>query len=262
MRLILLTTVLFSTQAVAQPNVCPAYVGQTISLSSFDNVAAVLDNVPKQKGEYETTEVFESRVQKALVSVPNQVIVSYRLDAKYLTYDADSSSLNIGSFALKNQNTSYDQVFGYDSPFYTKVEYGYNNLHVVISGTEAITGSYRGSNSFGVTAKVSKIARLNRSVFEGEIGFSDSIWAAENADHTLGKIPMSVAEAQQLKANGRAAVVFSPKWPFYAEGVKSWDPSLDRPTDIKQLDRVIIADIKCVLLMTASNKVLASFETK
>lgn len=261
----LLVPILLGLPAAAQAQ-CQSYLGQTVTLNPFSTVAATLGTLPATKGEYETSAAFEARVAAARGSMPETVIIPGMLSAKYLTYDADAGALKVQAYALRNANTSYDYVFGYGRPYYEKVKYStIGNRDVVVFEKETATGSYLASNAFGARVRVTRITRLHQAIFEGPEGsYNERLFVDQQpgVDAWLGSIAMTIPEAQALKASGKVAFVVKPKWPYYAEGKRSWEPTIDSPTDVTNPIQVIVGDIQCGLLLTAANRVVGAYATR
>ncbi len=47
-----------------------------------------------------------------------------------------------------------------------------------------------------------------------------------------------------------------PKYPFYAEGTKNYDPHLTAPTERAYRYKYVIGDFQCAALATAENKIV------
>lgn len=253
-----------ATAANAQD--CRSYVGQVVAVQPFQTVAATLKTLPTVKGEYETTAAFEARVSAARGAMPETVIVQGVFSPNYVNYDADAGVIKVQAYALRNLNTHYAYVFGYGSPYYEKVKYSsLGNLDAVLFEKESTTGSYSASNAFGAKTTVTKITRLQHAIFEGPtVRYGDRLFVDEKpgVEALLGTIPMTIPEAQALKASGKVAFAAKPKWPFYAEGVRKWEPTITSPTDVNNPIHVIVADIQCGLLLDGSNKVVGAYATR
>lgn len=241
---------------------CQSYVGQTVIPKTFDAVALTLKAVPSSKGEYETTAAFEQRLAAHGID-PHPTIISTKLDPQFLTYDADRGELVVKSYALRNINTEYRGLFGYGKPLYEKFSLSTGNIDWVVSSTDTVQGGYRASNAFGATVSVQKKIRIDRSVFqEPDPSFGTDLWTDADKDAVLGRIPMTVSDAKNLKALGRGAIVFVPKSPYFAEGVSHSTPTIENRTDLTQIIKVIFADIQCGLILDGSNKVLGAYKTR
>jgi hypothetical protein len=245
---------------------CPTYIGQTVTLNSFDSVVTSLKAIPTGKGEYETTAAFEARVATAKGGMPDTVTIPGIFSAKYINYDADTSSLKIQAYALRNLNTEYSYVFGYGTPYYGKVKYSsLGNRDVVVFEKETSNGTYVAANAYGAKVTVTKITRIQKAIFEGEHGrYNEDLFVDQKkgVDALLGSVPMSIPAAQALKEKGKIAFVVKPKWPFYAEGIRHWGPKIANPTDVSNPIQVIVGDIQCGLLLNPANKVVAAYTTR
>jgi len=136
------------------------------------------------------------------------------------------------------------------------------DLDLVLSESLTTYGSYMGQNAFGVRATVRKTLRLDKAVYEGEGQYNEAFWPTADKNEKLGSIPMTVEQAKALKAASKAAIVIVPKWPFYAEDTKRWEPNLESLTDESNTEQVIVADIRCELLLAADNRVVAAYSTR
>lgn len=266
MKTLIVVTVLMVAPSLASAQTCDSYVGKTVALNSFVAVAAALKKTPAIKGEYETTTQYEARIAAAKVTTPEVIILPGTFSAKYATYDADAGAVKIQAYALRNVNTSYTNVFGYGSTYYEKVKYSsLDNIDAVLAESEATTGTYTASNAYGAKAVVTKITRIDQALFEGEADYSKRdlfVDQKPGIDAALGSIPMSIAEAQAFKVGGKVAFVAKPKWPFYAEGTRIYEPKITSPTEINNVIQVIVADIQCGLVLSPASKVLAAYTTR
>jgi hypothetical protein len=222
--------------------------------------------VPAIKGEYETTEAFNARQSAAMANWPSSFVIGYRPNLQYLKYDADRGAMDVPAYFFSNLTTSYHYVFGsLESPFYGKIKYGLgDNIDIVVGETERTAGSYRGSNAYGAMATISKIQRSTKAIWEREAKFGEDIFPDQQAGvgALLGSIPMSVQQAQSLKAGASAALVIAPRWPFFAQGTRKWEPTITSRTDVTNDISVIVADIQCALLLDPNKKVVAAFAVK
>ena len=246
---------------------CSSYVGQIVAPRSFDAVAASLSKIPT-KGEFETTAAYEARKAAAIgANSNNHIITNTPEDRAAFAYDADSQKLRI-----------LDKAFGYDignigMKFITsdsKIKYSTRNLDVTISETERPVGTYIGSNSFGAKARITKVDRVTKGIFDGEAPSRFSDFAAnylfattgQNKD-VVGELALSPSEAQALKPTLKLAFVVTPKDPFLIQGSHSvGETTIADPVDITNRFSILIADIQCGLVMNATNKVLAAYPTK
>lgn len=70
---IIAVTLFFSMNGWAA-NSCANYIGQIIEAVSVDSVFPLLNKIPMQKSEYESTKEFETRVDKAQADIPNRLL--------------------------------------------------------------------------------------------------------------------------------------------------------------------------------------------
>lgn len=60
-----------------------------------------------------------------------------------------------------------------------------------------------------------------------------------------------------------AAVVVTPKWPFFAKGKVSYGPpTMMRPTEIDETLEVGVVDFHCALLTNSAGKVFGAITTR
>lgn len=249
-----------------QPQACQAYVGQQATTQTYDAVAAMMAKVPAFKGEYETTEAFNARQAAAMTGWPQTFIIGYQPNREFLKYDADRGSMEVAAYFFRNRNTSYHDVFGaWGSPFDGKVKFGYfDNIDVVVGETERSKGTYRGSNAFGAGTTVTQIQRSTKAIWEREAAPREQAFPdqQEGVGAALGSIPMSVQQAQTLKAGATAALVIAPRWPYFAQGTRVWNATFRDPRQIDNDISVIAADIQCALLLDPAKKVIAAYAVR
>ncbi len=250
--------------AAASPDTCDTYVGQSVTLNPFDAVAGVLKEFPKQKDEYETTTQFEARVANARSSIPDKVIIPGIFSPNSVSYNADAGTLRVQSYALRNLNADYAPVFGYGTPYYRKIPFGiYANKDVVVSQQETSTGTYIGSNAYGASVTVTRITRVQNAIFDNKNADSKSgLFLETGPDNLIGELTMSIPEARSIKAAGKVAFVISPRWPYYAEATKYWEPNITSRVDVTNPIHVIVGDIQCGLLLTSDDRVVGAFATR
>ena len=251
---------------VSSAQTCETYVGQVVTLNSFDAVAESLNALSKEKGEYETTVEYEARIASVRGEIPERVIILGIFSPDQVEYDADVGALKVSAYAMRNLNTSYRPVFGYGTPYDGQISYSLgSNRDVVVFQNETITGTYRASNAYGASTTVTEITRLQKAIFEAEErNYGDGLFVdqTEATGAWIGSVTMTIPEAKAIKSDGKVAFVVAPKWPYYAEGERRWEPRIDRPRDIKNPIQVIVGDIQCGLLLTANDTVVSAFETR
>ncbi len=255
--LVAIPTAFMATSANAQSQ-CDQYVDQIIAPKTFAQAVAAL-NIPTPKGEFETTAAYQARVAGSGETGP--LIVSKQPeDRKYLEYDADRQLFAVKSYFFHNTNFPVWETF-YHAKNGVEAGITYNNIDVVISETETVTGTYESQNSYGAKATVTKITRTYEAIFDRKANYKETLFPS--SDVTVGYFPMEISQAQSFKSQVRIAFVVSPKSPYVTRAEFSYGTTTVRnPTDVKVNATVLNADIQCALLMDASNKVLAAFATR
>ncbi|WP_260685056.1 energy transducer TonB [Variovorax sp. KBS0712] len=257
---VLTTACALFSQAYAQ-EACSSFDGQIVQPVRANVLWKRLASIPNVKGEYETTEAYEARVANALGDLAGQVIVDVPIDSKFMVYDADANRLDVQSYAFSNGTTKYSGVFGYGTPFDGKIKYGMSgNKDVVYPSEEVRLGSYLGVTALGAKVRVSKIRRTTKAIFEREARWNEGLFANPKAAMSFDNI--TPATARQMKATAKAAIVYSPKAPYFAKGKFPWgEPTLEGPMDIDETIEVAIGTIHCALLLDSTGKVYAAAAT-
>jgi hypothetical protein len=231
--------------AAKAADACQSYVGTVVQPQSFDAVALLLKGLPGIKGEFETTADFQARVQAARAKLPEHIIIRVPVNSKYVEYDADAGAFKIKSYAIDNENTDYYGTFGYGTPFYEKVKIGStgSNLDIVVSTVDVPQGTYVGTNSFGASARIAKVARTTKAIFDrAEARYDEDLFPGL-VGNVLFTIPVAAAQAPAMKSGFRAAVVVAPYAPFYVLGKgMPGDVTLDNPVDLSETMQIIMAD--------------------
>lgn len=241
---------------------CSSYVGAPPKTLSFAQASSLLSKL-SPKGEFETTGHYEARLNSALESLPNPLVIVRELrEADQLTYDADKGALIVSKFIFSNAGFDARSTF-----YHAKVEEftkgaGSSNLQSVIFQTEKLTGSYIGSNAFGKNIRVQKSFETVFVVYDRpDRQFIDSLFGSQTGNK-LGEIKMSPSEAQNFKKTYRTALVVVPKRPYIAKATYlSFEPTIQVPEETRTSATVIFADITCGLLMNAKGDVVAAYES-
>jgi hypothetical protein len=259
-----------SSQAKAAE--CAGYLNQKIAPVSVDVVINDVSQTPATRDEFETSDQYNQRVAAAKNKIAESYIVGTVFDPKYAVYDADNQVFVIESYAIKNLNASWEAIFGYGTPLYNKVEFSrsYDNIDIVPSSVETVTGSYKGTNAYGTTIDVIKVKRVVKGIFEraavagsGEtLFFAPRKWESGQSK-VVARISVDPATARTLKGAMKAAVVISPLSPYYGVGKKSWgSPTINNPREIDETVVGVIADIKCALILDGESKVISAIVTR
>jgi hypothetical protein len=243
---------------------CESLVGTQVSPISFREAATALKAMPGPKDEFETSDAYAARVEAARAQLPPQFVVSIPLDPEYVKYNADTGAFDIQSYAIRNINIDWFSAF-YDTPYYTSVpHHSSNNIDIVIDRTDRVTGNYVGSNAFGVSARISQIARTSQAIFDREPSrYGQSLFEISPSDPpTVWHLPMPAEQARKMKGKLMGAVVIIPKAPFYFEQTgRPSDATISDPREITNVFKIIVADIQCALITDDANTVLISATT-
>lgn len=241
-------------------DVCAPYQNQIVSPLTFDEVTEKFAKVPKTKDEFETTAEFQARQIAALGGQPGLFVIRKEPDRKYIKYDADTQKMQIETYLFDNANFSMTDVLKYESP----IKYSsFDNVDVVISETEKPVGSYEGSNAFGAKAKIIKVQRTIKAIFDREgTGISDSLFD-NGGRSTLIELTTPPAGAKRIKESIQTAFLVRPFAPYVLHGDgRAGSPTITRPIDIETDTTVLFADIQCAFILDPSNKVLGALPTK
>lgn len=270
-----LALMLGAVPALAQD--CQSYVGQSVTPQSIDAVMAHFSQI-EPKGEFESTAEYQARLMRGIGNV-GPLLISKIPDGRnlydrngrgdYFQYDADRQVMRVISYAFDNQNFDHNDIWGYGGPLYRSGDYTgrFYNVDVVVSETRRPAGSYQGSNAFGVSRQVRRIASTMNVIYERPLDINrrggGSLFPAEfGTDRPLGEIPMAPSEAMRLKNTMGIAFVVVPQAPYYVQ--RTGYPSratIDVPQEVTRTTRVLFADIQCALLLDGS-RVLAAFATQ
>ena len=248
----------FAQSCTSLPNtqVSPVTFEQAITAFSGSGAALVKD-------EFETTAQFEAR-RAAAGAGPTSMVVSLPIDPAYVTYNADAGAFEIKSFAVANIGNDWFTTF-YGSPYFgTIATASYDNLAIVLSNEDTNHGSYEAKNGYGATWQVTNVNRHVDTIFESKPPrYGVSLFGNESMAAPVWSLPVPVDQAREFKSKLRAAVVIVPKAPFYFENTQQSQAriTVQNPRDIKQISRVIVADIQCVVFTDDANNVLLSVTT-
>ena len=141
---------------------CPVELS-ALGRVGFDDVWAAVQSIPNQRGEYETTAVFEARQYAALTEIDPVYWIEMPLNGEFVSYDADTERLIVPVYAAYAgfliTATSANRLFGVGSDYARR----YINLVGVRARSESIdTGSYRGETGLGVQRNVRQVDQITR----------------------------------------------------------------------------------------------------
>lgn len=263
---------------------CASYLGQSVTPISFDAAVARYAGLTP-RSEFETTAEFEARRARQtggtgpliIGKIPDPQDYGNRAGrGDYFRYDADRGVMRVVQYAFDNVNFDTDVIWGYGQPLHRDGDYTsrMTNLDVVISESERVTGSYIGTNAYGVRARVLRTIKTVNVIYERPLtSMSDdglfrllprarSSIGIPVGDPVVGEIPMSPAEARVLKNTMTVAFVVVPKEPFFVTGQRRrGGATIDFPRETTLNARVLFADIQCGLVLDPRGRVLASYAT-
>lgn len=252
--------------AFAQENSCSNLTGQTISTTSFAEVASYFSELPI-KDEFETTASFNARRLAIFEQIPDEfIILKEPEDLDKFEYDADTETLKISRFSFDNSNfRAWNAVYASGLYGQLKVE-TIGNIQAVISQVDIVDAPYAATNGFGAQFEVLKINRSTNAIFDrpADSFLKDSLFAsADDSPWIVGTLSVTPEEARILKPALKLAFVVSPKEPYLFQGShRPFDISIRNPRDIVEDFTVLVADIRCGLLLDSNNLVLASYPTR
>lgn len=248
---------------------CAAFVGQSVQAQSFDNAVARFAGMTP-KSEFETTAQFEARQARAVEGLGGAIILEKAPDdRKFFEYDADRQVLRILPFAFDNQQFPAWEAF-YSAGLNGAVEVSTSdNIDVVISSNDRITGSYEATNGFGAKTTVASVTRTVKAVFDHGPklgGRREALFPGSfNANYTVnpvGEIQMTPDQARALKPLLRIGFVALPRAPFVVKGsTKTGRTTIQNPRDVTMDFTILTADIQCGLVMDQGGTVLGAYPT-
>ena len=226
---------------------------------------AAVQSIPNQRGEYETTAVFEARQYAALTEIDPVYWIEMPLNGEFVSYDADTERLIVPVYAAYAgfliTATSANRLFGVGSDYARR----YINLVGVRARSESIdTGSYRGETGLGVQRNVRQVDQITRYLFE-RVDRTGSLLnqrrQAQPDDVWFG-VSVPPADARQVREGGFWSVVYAPAAPFWASGEATTRPSVSVAVERREIDRALTGDIQCLLLHKANGEVVAFRATR
>ncbi|MGA1852291.1 energy transducer TonB [Sphingobium sp. HT1-2] len=199
------------------------------------------------KGEFETTAAYHERIDgfwaRELGGI-DLIVVENSLGAGDASYNADTGMMTI------IRPIRYVKHYSEENRLY---ESGVINVFF-----ETISNSdYTGTNAFGVSQTVYKSTSVH-----GELSVPVR-YKLESAKYKLEdyivEIPMSIAEAKGLSANGKIFVLAKKMSPFVVDGVTGDKPTLGSPLDMRTYRYGFNVEPMC-MAVTLGNRNLAKFD--
>ena len=243
---------------------CAEVTGQTITLQAPEEVWKSLEGQSTTKSEFETSAQFAARTRETTRWASRRLAVEGTYDPDQVVYNADAQEFTVGVSAWDNLADGVDTVGGrlnrqaLPSRWDDKASIGLKEM-------EYPEGEYVGQNAFGATARVAIIRRERYSVYDRVIPRKKE-WRTETTrtysfhgksmEIPAVTLRANLESARALKKNMRVAVIVRPKAPYVATTEKHWSATIDRPTEIRETTRIIIADLLCAVLIDESGQVL------
>jgi hypothetical protein len=262
---------LVATPAAAQE--CQSYTGQTVAPTTIDAALARYSTMTP-RGEFESTTEFEARRARAsggsgpliIGKVPDPLEYGDRSGrGDNFRYDADRQVMRVVAYAFDNMNFDHNDIWGYGGPLYSAGDYTsrFSNVDVVITQIERVTGSFRGSNAFGVSRQIARINRTMSVIYDRPLqGLGSGLFPNLDTDQVVGEIPMNPTEARALKSTMTVAFVVVPREPFVVSATDGpSSATINNPQEVTVLTRVLFGDIQCALVLDPRGRVLASYLT-
>lgn len=258
--MLVFSTLLLVASQVTSSSTCESYAGQTITPLSFDQVLHSLPTIAP-KGAYETTGEYQVRVAAASTSAGVPVFVAQSLDRTALTYNADRQELTIWDRALGVGATNFSHVFGYGAGRPPKDNFSSAVGFIV---NERVTGSetVEATNGFGAKFEIVRTNRTLSTVWEGAGRLGQSPFLGIKPFGPLTKLNVPAATAKDFIEQGSAALLVVPKAPYTASGKSVLNATFSRPRERVDTIDVIVADVKCAVLLDSKSKVLVSFTVR
>ncbi len=230
------------TPGLAAAQTCGAYVGKTVAPVTFQRAISSLPSIAL-KGEYETTSQYEART-KAVGEV-GPLIISKKLESpNFLEYDADKEKLSIFSGAFAG--------------------YGFDAQRATVYSPEFRAFKPDGGMTYHVNISPKNAAKLD-VIFEHVAGRADynkfELFSTVDGTSLLGSLSLNPTEAQRIRPFLKLAFIVVPKAPFIVRATYLGDPkTYGRATEINAT--LLIADIRCGLVLDDAGKVLAAYPTR
>lgn len=235
----------------------------------FAEVLESMEPIPRFRGEFETSDAFESRQSQAASDLQDYYLIRESVNIDEVDYDADSQVLTVSIYDLNNGERSYARsnsrhwsdisaVLGYGSELSERgftIEHGDSgfgdNIAWEFDDITTSVGTYNASNAFGREVEVLRQVIFVRGVWHRRRDYSDE-------DQSIAfAIQLPPEEARQLKARGLyAGVLIMPRAPYFATGSSRFTPTIQAPYDNVVQISYLIADIKGVAIYDGNGTLL------
>jgi len=265
----------------AQAKECGPKVGSKITTVDIRSIIAMLENAGTVRDEFETSAAYNDRLKAIGKKLPEVWIVSVPHKPGHVSYDADARRLNISKWLFLDfdnppgySSLDYRDALAYvdnEGKYKTRIQVdARDNLGVPLSRRVTVADKYDGTNSFGRTVKITRQKATTQAIFERAGGIDEDVFSAPirpgsapRTSKVVFSLPIDPTTARTLKTSVRAAVLIAPKPPYFGRGsVYHKRPTLTAPYDIEEELQVVVADIKCALVLDGVGTVLATRPTR
>ncbi len=261
----LLSSAVLAGAGQVSAQTCDALFATKITPVTFSDAVQTLHNKTTPiKGEFETTDDYNTRVAASGSNIPETLIVSVPLDLKMITYNADKAAFEIKTYAVNINGAYWPSAFA-GSPYANTIPVrSYGDLGQVVATIDRPTGTYTGQNAYGVSWTVTRVTRRFDGIFEGPPrSYGMTLFQPKDGPAPIWEMPVPLDIARALKPRLRAAFLIAPKAPFYFANTRPLGNAvtIDNPNEFIQNSRVIVADIRCLIITDDTNTVRFVVET-
>jgi len=253
----------------AQDSACVTYVGKKVDAQPF--FVAVEDyKAIEPKGTYETTAQYDARIAKF---ARRRLIIEKEIEDKsWIGYSADRARLIVTANSFTSSKIGWTPRFGDFRSYFLHAE---SDIPAADNGNFAVTikiwelgkgGQIQMRAANGAAVTVTKRTLLHNAIFDQVPKPSRPFFKGERANDLgktiLGEIPMSPTEAQEQHPSLKLAFVVEPKAPFFVYGGRPLSQAtIQQPVDIWEAFEILIANIRCGLVLKKDNTVIGAYET-
>lgn len=252
----------------AQEKQCGPAVGSKAQTVSINSITSTLAKTDYKRDEFESSESYRTRMNDEAAKLPASWLVAITYKAEHVSYDPDAKRLTVSSgFFLDYPNFGDYSELGYTAAFSGhKIDYKLSDNLDVIFRTIRELGTQDGHSAFGGRVTVRRESGLTQAIFEREAEPYESIFGAPKKPEvarTVFALSLETQKARELKSKLRGAVLIEPKAPYFASA-NVWHnkPTVATPYEVTEEFQVVIADIRCAVLMDGQGVVLATRATR
>jgi hypothetical protein len=217
------------------------------SALSAPRMLSALQGVGSKKGEFETTEQFQSRVGAVAADAlarnnlsADDVAITVNIPDFAIEYNADSKILKVGSkyTGLLSTSSIYNSSSTEKFTYYINAFEGYNDKAI---------GSYVGSNAFGVKKQIFKVKANSVGLIVPNL--SSMGWPGGYGDQTVTLTGVSPDAAMGAKSNLAVLFVGALQAPYVETGVDNDSPTIQKPLETSTLQRAVRMIPRCTAIV-------------